>query len=795
MMYGYYYFSRDLPDFSNIFDYNPQAVTNVYAADGTLVAEFFDERRYPVPLKEIPLFVRHSFLAAEDASFYEHFGIDPVGILRAVLKNLAKGSARQGASTITQQVIKNVLLTREKSIKRKVKEAILAYRLEQELTKDQILEIYLNQIYFGNGAYGIKAASKTYYHKELDELTLAEAAMLAGLPKAPSRYSPVANYDAARQRQRYVLDQMVRAGFVTREAGRAALHEEIKVYPNSTDKIYYAPYYVTEVRRRFSELWEQYDIDSDGLEIHTALDLEADRLAQKAVKKGLREVDKRRGWRGPIATITDSDKQEFMIRFKDRVAKKIKAEELYPAMVTAIRGTAVDVDLGYHQGSIDLKEAKWATKFLIQNEQDILDEEVRWIKPEQEINIGDVIEVSGVFKKDKEQPLAAPELSGFILDQIPQVEGALVILDPHSGKVVSTIGGYDYTRSQFNRATQGKRQPGSSFKPVIYLAAVDEFGYTPSTVVYDEPRTFKVGTDYWTPANYDRDFLGPITLRTALQKSRNLVSADIISRIGVDAAIRYARKMGIRSPLGRNLSLSLGSSEVSPLEITRAYGVFAARGVLFDSVFVTRVVDREGNIIYSYEDSKLSRAEEVISEKSAFVMANMMKGVVEYGTGYRVKAIGRPVAGKTGTSNDQMDGWFVGYTPEWACGAWVGFDQKKTIGKKETGGQVAAPIWLYFMEEFLNYRDEIKYQQLVEEAKEEASRLGIEHRTPEKLKPLDFPVPEGVDPYLVNKQTGLLTDNSDPRAFTEYFINGTEPRRSHYGQRETEENYWDLPEL
>jgi penicillin-binding protein 1A len=369
----------------------------------------------------------------------------------------------------------------------------------------------------------------------------------------------------------------------------------------------------------------------------------------------------------------------------------------------------------------------------------------------------------------------------------------MVLIDPHSGKVVALVGGYSYSRSQFNRVTQSLRQPGSTFKPVLYLAAVDGYKYTPSTIVHDGPRTFRVGDEYWTPANFDEKFLGAITLRVALEKSRNLVSADIVSRIGIDAVIQYAKRLGISSKLGRNLSLSLGSSEVTLLELTRAYGVFAAKGVLFDSVFITRVVDRTGRVIFDAETESLARAQQAIDPNSAFVMAHMMKGVVEFGTGYKIKEIMRPVAGKTGTSNDQMDTWFIGYTPQWAAGVWVGFDTKKEIGEKETGGKVAAPIWLYGMRDFLNYQDQRNYAQLVEEAKNEASRLGVEYVAPEPLTPLDFSPPEGVDPYWVNHDSGIRMEEGHAGAFLEYFVRGTEPPRG--GGEPDTSSYLESPDL
>lgn len=785
--WAYFYLIRDLPRLSRIEDYKPPAVSRVLARDGTLIAEFYSERRYPVKLKDVPDLVRKAFLAAEDASFYSHHGIDPSSIARAVYKNLQSGNVKQGASTITQQVVKNLLLSPEKSLVRKGKEAILSYRLERRFSKDEIFEIYLNQIFFGNSAYGIKAAARLYFHKELPEVTLAEAAMLAGLPKGPSSYSPLRNFKRAKERQTQVLLQMVEAKFITEAQRQEALRENVVVYPASQQNIFASPYYVGEVRRAFAEKWKDLDIDADGLEIVTAVDVNADAMAVRALRAGLREVDKRRGWRGPIAQLTEA---EYRAKYGEGDPA---TGEPYPAYVKSISKGFARIVAGSQEFFVDLNEPRWAKKLLLK------DDSVRFGSPADVVRVGDVIEVSGRLKSDSQTQNRSQER--MTLDQTPDVEGSVVLLDPFSGEVRSMIGGYDYTQSQFNRVTQSLRQPGSSFKPVIYLSAIDKFNYTPSTIVLDAPRMFRVGDTFWTPANFDNTFLGPITLRTALEKSRNLVSADIVSRIGLDAPIQYARQMGITSPLGRNLSLSLGSSEVSPLEMTRAYGVFPAKGVLFDSIFVTKITDRFGNVIFDYNVEKPLQARRAINENSAFVMANMMKGVVEHGTGYKVKELGRPVAGKTGTSNDQMDAWFIGYTPSWVCGVWVGFDQKKQIGEKETGGVVAAPIWLYFMRDFLAYEKQSSGARLEQEARAEAEKLGITYVPPTSLEQLDFTVPEGVDPFWVSKQSGARVPEGAPGAILEYFIRGTEPEErvaTEEGGEELEassSSYLESPEL
>lgn len=805
LFWGYYYITRDLPQLSTIEDYKPAAVSKVYANDGTLIAEFFhDERRYPVKFKDVPAMVRNCFIAAEDASFYQHKGIDPQSIIRAFVKNLQTGSAKQGGSTITQQVVKNLLLTSEKKVTRKIKEAILSYRLEERFSKDEILEIYLNQIPFGNSAYGIKAAAWVYFQKQLDQLTLGEAALLAGLPKGPSKYSPIKNMKAAKRRQGYVLSQMVKAGFAKKEDADAAVNQEVVLNLAGPQNIYHAPYYVREVRTILGERWKDYNPDIDGLEIYTAVDLKAEAMAIKGLRKGLKEIDKRRGWRGPIKTMPTADIAQFNKEYVDSLPTEIEPGEAYPALVTyvsPVRGSA-RVSFGDFSGSVDLKAAQWARRRLDR------EDHVTSIQVENSVKVGDVIEVSveppadtpTKGKENEKEPVKEEDVEKnkaqltLVLDQTPEIEGATVMLDPSSGKVNAIVGGYSYQRSVFNRATQSLRQPGSTFKPIVYLTAIDGYRYTPATIVYDTPRTFRIGDQVWTPGNFDEKYLGGITLRTALEKSRNLVSVDIISRIGVDPVIQYAKKLGITTKLGRNLSLSLGSSELTLMELTRAYGVFAAKGVLFDSVLVTKIVDRNGTVVYDYETEKLTNAKQAISENSAFIMANMMKGVIEHGTGYKVKAIGRPVAGKTGTSNDQMDAWFIGYTPDWVCGVWTGFDVKKEIGAKETGGAVAAPIWLYIMKDFLAYEDKLKYERLVEESKQEAERLGIEYVPPDPLEPLDFSVPDGVDPFWVDKQTGLLSSPGSSGAIYEYFIKGTEPQRASPDEEDTS-SYLESPDL
>ncbi|MCL4147300.1 UNVERIFIED_CONTAM: hypothetical protein GTU68_026835 [Idotea baltica] len=675
-----------------------------------------------------------------------------------------------------------MLLSSEKKIERKIKEAILAYRLEKRLSKDEIFELYLNQIYLGNRSYGIKSAAKLYFKKELSDLTLAEGALLAGLPKAPSKYSPLKNSQAAKNRQLYVLKRMLSVKFINNERYEKAKEEDLKIYKASQKKILKAPYYLSEIRRQINEDFNELNLYEDGLSIHTALDLNAYNHAQNALRAGVEEVDKRQGWRGVVAK--NITKEEFLKKHSlEKKEGKFNSNIHYPALVLRKDNSKVYISLGKTNTSITINKADFANRITNKDGEYLSNNFMSYIE------LNSIIEVK--FLEEKKGKYL------FKLSQTPKLQSALVLIDPNTGLVPTVIGGFAYSDSQFNRATQAKRQPGSSFKPVVYLSAIDAFEYTPATIVYDEPRAFYAGNQYWKPENYDENYLGAITLRSALEKSRNLISADIISRIGVDTVIAYARKLGIESKLGRNLSLSLGSSEVTLLEMSRAYGVFPTGGILAKSIFITKIEDRKNNVIYDYQENILNNIKQVIDTKSAFIMANMMKGVVEHGTGWKAKKLKRPIGAKTGTSNDQMDAWFIGYTPEWVCGVWTGHDIKKSIGKRETGGRVSAPIWINFMDNFLKEKEEEKYQNLITKTKEDSKRLGIEFYQPKKLGPLDFTPPKGVRPVWIDKYTGYLSNPNKKTAFLEYFREGKEPKTYQPEVKEEEEelSYWDDPLL
>jgi penicillin-binding protein 1A len=574
----YFYFSYDLPRLISVKDYAPKTVTQVFSEHGEVIAEFFVEKRYLIPIDAMPTPLVHAFIAAEDARFFEHQGIDFVSIIRALFKNIESMEIVQGGSTITQQITKALLLSPEKSYSRKIKEAILAWRIEKSLSKRDILAIYLNQIYLGHRSYGVEAAALTYFGKHASELSIAESALLAGLPKAPSAYSPIHHPLKAKKRQRYVLQRMVQRGYITSSQAKEAEDMSLIITPPENKNIKVAPYFAEYLRKYLEKVYGSDVLYCGGLKVYTPLNLFMQKAAQRAVESGLKDFEKREG------------------------------------------------------------------------------------------------------RQEGE----------------PGVQGALVAMEPETGHIKSLVGGLHFLENQFNRAIQARRQLGSAFKPVVYAAALDK-GYTPTTVLIDSPLVFKIKSDkeFWEPRNYDLQFKGPITMRNALNSSRNIITIKIMQDIGIDYAISYARALGISSPLSRDLSLALGSSGVSLLEITRAYASFANQGFKVEPVFITRVVDRNGTLLQENKP-ELTKA---ISPQTAYLMTSLLTSVVEEGTGRRVKALNRPCAGKTGTTNDVRDAWFIGFTPDLITGTWVGFDNEKPLGKHETGAVAASPIWLNYMKE------------------------------------------------------------------------------------------------
>ncbi|MBU2054712.1 MAG: PBP1A family penicillin-binding protein [Proteobacteria bacterium] len=623
---AYYLFLKKLPSIAALRDYRPSITTRVYADNNELIDEFFLEDRKLIKYENIPKIAIQAFVAAEDARFFQHRGFDMQSMFRAFFKNIEAGRIVQGGSTITQQVAKTLYLSSEKSYVRKIKEALLAYKIDKYLTKEEILSLYLNHIYLGHGTYGIEAASQGYFGKSASGLTLAEAAMLAGLPKAPSNYSPYLHPDRAYQRQAYVLTRMLEDGYITKAQKDRALATKIQFRSiKPKDKV--APYFIENIRRYIQEKYGSDVLYKEGLEVHTTLNIQMQKAARDAVEQGLRELEERQG-----------------------------------------------------------------------------------------------------YEKRK-------------------VQGALFAMDAKTGAIQAMVGGRDFNRSEFNRATQSRRQPGSAFKPLIYTAAFDK-GMTPATVIVDSPIFYPDPAKpdgVWKPQNFDEKFLGPTTLHNALIHSRNIITIKVLEEIGVDYATSYAANMGIASPISRDLSIALGTSGVTLQELVRAYGVLANEGKRVQPFFIRKIVDRTGHV---FEETQ-PRIEQVIDPRIAFMTSYIMQDVVESGTGQRVKKLGRPVAGKTGTTDDVRDAWFLGFTPSMVAGVWVGFDQERTLGKHEVGGRAAAPIWLYFAEKAL------------------------------QGQPVEaFTVPEGIVFVKVDPKTGAPAGPSTRGAIFESFLEGTTPENA-----------------
>ena len=693
---AYQQLATDLPDVAALEDYQPSLVTEVYDRHEELIAEFFVEKRRLVHLTEIPAHVRHATIAAEDSRFYSHGGVDYIGIGRAAWVNLRAGTTREGASTITQQVARNLFLTRERTLRRKIREAILARRIEQRYDKDRILQIYLNQIFYGHNTYGIEAAAQLYCGKSAADLGLADGAMIAGLPPAPNIYSPLRNPQRSLQRRAHVLRRMVDEGYLAPEQAAAAEQEPVcspGERPHVTHRVNKAPYFVEYVRQHLEDSYGPTALYRGGFTVHTTLDLRLQQAAQRAIQDGLLTVDKRvrRGaWKRPahnVALTSNAARNAALIEaitMTHGVAPTVHDGDLLAGVVLEARADSVTVAVRKSRGVIEPEGVEWVRS--------VVGEPGRFGGDlTQLLRRGDVVRVR-VTQADSEG------LShGLALEQDPDVQGALLALEASSNQVLAMVGGYDFASSQFNRALRAVRQPGSAFKPVIYAAAIER-GMTPVSQVSDDPIVRDIpGAATWQPENYDEEFLGPVSLRLALTKSRNLATIDTLEKIGVDTVCAYARRLGVRRELPCVLSLALGAAEMTLLDITTLYGVFANQGIHTEPVFITRIVDRYGTV----KEKHLLSAQRVMSPEVAYTVTSMLESVVQHGTGRRVRALERPVAGKTGTTNDFHDAWFIGYTPEIVAGVWVGFDNQVSLGKRESGGRVAAPVWLAFMQEAL----------------------------------------------------------------------------------------------
>jgi penicillin-binding protein 1A len=708
LLWVFWTYGKDLPDYHQLAKYEPPVVTRIHAGDGALLAEYANQKRLFVPVEAIPPRLIHAFLSAEDSGFYSHFGIDPQAMLRAAItnaKNYGRGRRPIGASTITQQVTKNFLLTNEVSVERKIKEAILSLRMERAFTKDQILELYLNEIYLGYGSYGVAAAALNYFDKPLNQLSLAEAAYLAALPKAPSNYHPVRKIKAATNRRNWVLRQMAGNGYISDAEAAAAIAQPLEIAAQSGFDAANAPYFTEEVRRALITEYGEDMLYGGGLSVRTTIDPFLQRAARVALQQGLEALDRRQGWRGALATIaTDDDVDEALAAEQ---AKMLPGH--YAALVTEVDKRRARIFVNGQNASIPFDLAFWA--YPPRDDEGVRPPPLTDLR--HAIAEGDIVMV--------QRPNNTPDLirdgyepaeDEFSLSQRPLVEGAIVALDPHTGRLLAMSGGYDFATSEFNRAVQALRQPGSAFKPFVYLAALDN-GYSPTTRILDAPLVVDQGPGKpkWKPANYTKRFYGPSIMRVGIEKSRNLMTARLAMRLGMEEVQTYARKFGLNEDLPLLLSMSLGAGETTLLRLTAAYGMLVNGGKQITPSLIDRIQDRNGVTIYRHDSRPCEGCQfsvgwdnqpipelpdiraQLTTPASAFQMVSMLEGVVKRGTGRRIAKLELAVAGKTGTTNDNTNGWFIGFTPDLAVGVFVGYDTPRPLGKRETGSTVAVPIF------------------------------------------------------------------------------------------------------
>ena len=761
-VYLFYKFGRALPDYKQLADYEPSVMTRVQAGDGRLLAEYAIEKRVFVPQAAMPRMVVRAFLSAEDKNFFYHPGVDPLGIIRAVLtniKNVTQGKRLVGASTITQQVAKNFLLTSDVTIERKVKEAILALRIERALPKNRILELYLNEIYLGFGSYGVAAAALNYFNKSLDNLTIAEAAFLAALPKAPNNYNPLNKHGAAKGRRNWVIGRMLEDGVIDGEQAKKALATPLIIRKRGETEFVKADYFAEEVRRELVERYGEENLYKGGLSVRTTMDPHYQRIADRALKKGLEAYDRRHGWRGPIAQIdiTSASGHDWLNRLADiKLPKALGAWQLAVIRGLAEKVAEIGVDDG-RLGSIPLAEIKWARQWL---KEEKLGPRIR--RPADALNVGDVVAVSQIFETEKGEPY--PDNS-FSLEQIPEIEGALVALDPHTGRILAMSGGYDYEKSQFNRVVQARRQPGSAFKPFVYLAALDK-GFTPSSLILDAPFVIDQGPGLpkWRPANYTKKFYGPSTMRLGIEKSRNLMTVRLAQTVGIEAIARYATRFNIVDRLPHQLSMSLGAGETTLLRLTAAYAMLVNGGKKIVPTLIDRIQDRHGKTVFHHDRRVCEKCqatlwtnqlvpnvpdtrEAVADPATAYQMVSMLEGVVQRGTGRRIRDLGKPLAGKTGTTNKALDTWFIGFSPDLAIGVFAGFDTPRSLGWREQGASVSAPIFKDFVKGSLENKPNIPFR-----------------------------IPSGIRLVRVNSVTGQPARPGDKRVILEAFKPGTVPK-------------------
>ena len=724
-----WYFSLDLPDYKILANYKPPISSRVHSGEGQLIAEYALQKRLFIPYDSVPKNIIYSFLSAEDKNFFSHPGIDAKSITRAIinnLKNIYSEKRLQEASTITQQVAKNFLLTSEISIKRKIKEAILAFRIERAYSKERIMELYLNQIYLGEGTYGIAAASLEYFDKAVNDLNYEEAALLAALPKAPNKYNPFKSIERAKTRRNFVLKNLYDNSYINYTEYKDLIKKEIKTKKRKIKLLEEANYYSEEVRRIVTDTYGYDELYKGGLSIRTPLNSNYQIKALEALREGLEKYDKRHGWRGPITNLNSVDWQKDI---KEFIYDKSLHWEL--AKVIDVNQLSLKIEIENKEvGFIDFKNIKWTRK---KSFEDLL-------------KLNDIIYVQKI-KKNK-----------WSLKQLPKINGAIVVMDPYTGRVLAMVGGFSFKLSEFNRATQAKRQPGSAFKPVVYAAALEN-GFNPSTLILDAPFVIDQGEGLktWKPENYGKKFYGPSTLRTGLEKSRNLMTVRVAQKVGFDQISKITKDFGIYDQVPELLSVSLGAAETTLVKLTNAYCTFVNGGKKVTPIFIDRIQDRRGKTIFNADKRKCIGCEEIsylkdeipliqddrkqiISSETAYQITSMLEGVVKRGTGRKLRELNLSLAGKTGTTNKNMDAWFLGFTSKLVIGVYVGFDEPKTLGKYETGAKVALPVFKKFVEKVIRKKDA-----------------------------LPFKVPKGINLVMVDVETGLQPNDNTKRVIYESF--------------------------
>lgn len=688
----------DIPSIKEFGKIKHSEGTKVYSEDGTLIGEFKIQKGIYVSMQQIPKHLIDAVIAVEDSRFWKHKGIDYIGIGRALVTDIFHMKLKEGGSTITQQLAKIMFLTPEKTLSRKIKEAYLAMKIENELTKEKILELYLNNVYFGHGAYGVEMASRIYFGKPVSQITLSEAALLAGLIRAPNAYSPYNDLVRAKQRQEIVFERMEKEEFISPQERKRASSQSIHLSSLRITTENYN-YFLEYVRKQLEDNFDIEKIYKGNLRVYTTLDVRAQISAQKSLQEGLREVDKRMGWRGPIGKVSLKEESK-----EEKVAFTPSQGDMARGVVVSVTPSQAIIKARGVKGKLNLQDAQWASKIIEPSGKVKI---LKNLKLTDILSPGDVILVK--FKSVGKEIL-------FSLEQEPEIEGAIVAIEPQTGYIRAMVGGYSFQRGEFNRAVLAKRQPGSAFKPFVYAAAIEK-GFKPEDTVLDEPISYRSGLKEWSPSNYDGEFWGEITLRRALAFSRNVSSVRLAETIGIDSIINIAKKAGIHSDMPVDLTLALGSLSLSPLELTSAFTVFANGGKKIKPFAIKYITDNSGKVILKNE----TELEDALSPEVAYTITDMLRDVVTYGTGTRAN-IGRPVAGKTGTSNEFRDAWFIGYTPQLVAGVWVGYDDmRKSLGQGEAGGRAAAPIWAQFMKETLTNKEVADFKPL-EIKKEENSQ-------------------------------------------------------------------------